>query len=320
MLWLLLSLLTLSANLQDISAQSDASCLPFYNWTVNSHQQTSCDVASSLLAVCYGAPFPVEALPESSHYLGPSLQDANICQCSTVTYSLMSACGACQGMSYLSWSVWSANCPTVYLSAFPEAIPVGVAVPGWAYLNVTVDDNFDQTLAKQDANLTESTAIPSPTSSAVKTIVAKTSSSTLAKSTQATSTPSAVSPSASSGDSSSPALSLKQSNALGGGVVGGLAGLLVISGLLFWYIHRRRRLTRNGQHLPSPSLTTDPENASWHGQGPYMIQRQAEGSTLPASAAPSMNSSLPPAPATYTIHSSAAGSADSVPIGFARPS
>ncbi|KDR73490.1 hypothetical protein GALMADRAFT_227940 [Galerina marginata CBS 339.88] len=320
MLWFLLSLLTLSLNLQGILAQSDASCLPFYNWTSNSHKQTPCDVASSLLAICNNGPFPVDALPESTHYLGPSLQNANPCQCSTVTYSLMSACGACQGRTYLSWSVWSANCPTVSLSSFPELIPTGVAVPGWAYLDVKANDNFDQSLAKQDANLTESTAIPSPTSSVVKSTAAKSSSSTVVKSTSGFTTATATtsilpSPSASSaGDSSSSASRIKKENAIGGGIVGGLVGLMVICGLFFWYIQRRRRFARDGQPLPSLNAT-DPEIASWHGQGPYM--RQAGGSVPQISAAPSLNSSLQPAPANYTFHSAASGSADSVPAGHA---
>ncbi|KAF8798152.1 hypothetical protein BYT27DRAFT_7227800 [Phlegmacium glaucopus] len=152
MLWWLLSFLAFSVNWDGTIAQSNASCLPFYNWTFNSMKQSPCQVASSLLAVCNNGPFPVSALPSTSHYAGPSLQGANPCQCNTVTYSLMSACGACQGQTYLSWSVWSANCLTVHLSSFPEPIPSGVFVPGWAYLDVQADDNFDQSLARQNAS------------------------------------------------------------------------------------------------------------------------------------------------------------------------
>lgn len=317
MLWLLLSLFTLSAKLQSSSAQSDVSCLPFYNWTFNSHNQSPCDVASSLLAVCNNGPYPVEGLPDSSHYLGPTLQNANPCQCSTVTYSLMSACGACQGRSYLSWSVWSANCPMVYVGSYLEPIPTGVAVPGWAYLDVEANDNFDQSLAKQDANLTESTAIPSPTSSVAKTSSSQKSSSTISKSSTISSTITSItsSPSASAADSSSSPAKVKQENAIGGGVVGGLAGLLLLCGALYWYIyHRRRRTARIGEHLPSPS-PTDPENGLWHGQGPYMRQI---GGAPQGSAAPSVNSSLPPALVTDGIHSINSGSADSIPIAQAR--
>ena len=72
--WLrLLSFLTFSLNWHGTLAQSNASCLPFYNWvsryafissldlftiypsqTFNSVHQSPCQVASSLLAVCNG--------------------------------------------------------------------------------------------------------------------------------------------------------------------------------------------------------------------------------------------------------------------------
>jgi len=315
MLWFLLSLLTFSANVQNISAQSNVTCLPFYNWTSNSHGQTPCQVASSLLAICNNGPFPIEPLPDSSLYLGPSLQDANACQCSTVTYSLMSACGACQGQTYLSWSVWSENCPMVYISSFPEPLPAGVAVPGWAYLNVTEEDNFDQTNAKKDSNSTESTAVLSPTSSSSPSTTAKTSSVSLTTSSHSISSSASPSGSASASTSSAEASSEKQANAVGGGVIGGLFGVVIIFALLYWCIYRRRHLARNGQQLASP---TDPENASWHVQGPYMTHRQADNPTTQTSAAPSLNTSLHPVPATYTYHSSNTASVVSVPTSVAR--
>ncbi|KAF8911956.1 hypothetical protein CPB84DRAFT_1957623 [Gymnopilus junonius] len=314
MLLFLLSLFTFSANVQDTYAQSNVSCLPFYNWTSNSQGQTPCQVASSLLAICNNATFPVEPLPDSSHYLGPSLQDANACQCSTVTYSLMSACGACQGRTYLSWSVWSEDCPTVYISSFPEPLPAGVAVPGWAYLDVTAEDNFDQTNAKKDSNATESTAVPSPTSSSSGS-PAKTSSVPLTASSHPI-TPSAVpsvSASVSASTSSTQAFSEKRANAVGGGVIGGLFGVVIIFASLYWYIYRRRRLARNGQQLPSPA---DPENASWHGQGPYMAQRQVADPVVQTSTAPSSNNSIQHIRIIHTYHSSNA-SADTVPKGTA---
>ncbi|KAH9483715.1 hypothetical protein JR316_0003191 [Psilocybe cubensis] len=295
MLWRLLSLFILLTLLHCSSAQSDASCLPFYNWTLNSHNQTPCDVASSLLAVCNNGPFPVNALPDASHYIGPTLQDANPCQCNTVTYSLMSACGACQGRTYLSWSVWSANCASVSISVYPKPIPSGVAVPGWAYLDV-------KSLARQDANLTESTAIPSPTSTKAF--------STTTKLSTTSSTPISTSPSASAVDNSPDPAKVKRDNAMGGGIVGGLAGLILLCGGLYYYLQNRRRISRNGQHLPSSP--TDPENASWHaGQGPYMTQVR-ENRSESRSGAPS-NTSLPAAHTTNDVNSSLA-SADSVQI------
>ncbi|KAF9562199.1 hypothetical protein CPC08DRAFT_391330 [Agrocybe pediades] len=271
MLWLPLSLFTVSCLLRSTSAQSKVSCLPFYSWASNSHNQSPCDVASSLIAVCNNGSFPIEVLPAMSHYLGPTLQTANPCQCNTVTYSLMSACGACQGRTYLSWSVWSANCPTVSINTYPEPIPSGVAIPGWAYLDVKATDNYDPTLAKENSNLTESTAIPSPTSTRLTSTITIHLSTTSSRASASSTSSSVLTTTTSSSSSSSPE-QVRRENAIGGGVVGGLAGLLLILALLFWFIKSRRRLARNGQHLPSPSPTpADPENPTWH-EGPYMRQ------------------------------------------------
>lgn len=73
----------------------------------------------------------VPALPPANIYYGPTLDAVNPCACSSVVYSLMSACGACQGARYLSyvsrsscrgflepdqrWPKWNANCQQVYV-------------------------------------------------------------------------------------------------------------------------------------------------------------------------------------------------------------
>ncbi|PPQ64694.1 hypothetical protein CVT26_002784 [Gymnopilus dilepis] len=228
----------------------------------------------------------------------------------------------------------------VYVGSFPEAIPAGVAVPGWAYLDVTAEDNFDQTNAKKDSNATESSAVPpspSSTSSTPSSTGGKTTSvphmtsshsSSHSASTRATSSSappsisvsSSPSPSASAPASSTEAFSEKQANAVGGGVIGGLFGVVIIFAFLYWFIlRRRRRLARDGERLASP---TDPENASWHAQGPYMAQRQAEAPVVQSSTAPSINNSLPPNSGPHEqAPSSNAASVDSMsPVITVRPS
>jgi hypothetical protein len=135
-------------------------------------------VASSLLAVCNGGSkvfafvgscalntrdliaFDVAALRDGQHYEGPTLvSNANSCICNTVTYSLMTACGLCQGKSTLRWNEWSKNCPNItfsgyaasntparrmlkterlFTSRFPESLPSGLLVPAWAYQDIRV--------------------------------------------------------------------------------------------------------------------------------------------------------------------------------------
>jgi hypothetical protein len=52
----------------------------------------------------------INSIPVGTHYIGPSPANATTCQCSTVTYSLVSACGGCQERNFLSWTDWAANC------------------------------------------------------------------------------------------------------------------------------------------------------------------------------------------------------------------
>jgi len=303
MLWLLPTFFTLST-LRAVSAQSNASCLPFYSWTFNSQKKSPCEVASSLLAVCNNGPVPVDGLPSDSHYLGPTTQNANACQCNTVVYSLMSACGACQGRTYLSWSVWSANCPMVSINSYPEPIPAGVAVPGWAYLDVKATDNFDQSTAKDNANITESTAIP----------VRPSTTSSLAHSTASASLTSALpslAAAATPSQTSSPSSSPLNPNLLGGSVVGGLFGLGLLLGLAYYIIRRRKQKAQRGLQLPSPSMSQD---APWgdSGHGPYMTQV----TPFQQHAAPSIGSSA--SSAGFNIGTSVSGSVVSVPANHSH--
>lgn len=98
-----------------------------------------------------------------------------------------------------------------------------------------------RSVAECFADITESTAIPQPS---------KTSSASV--STASTSSVAAQATAVSDSSSTVPAVNLKRSNAIGGGVVGGLAALALVCGLAFW-IYRRRRIARtNGAILNSP--------------------------------------------------------------------
>ena len=48
------------------------------------------------------------------------------------------ACTACQNVSLETWSFWEQYCDEVYVTQYPESIPLDTAVPNWAYLNYTV--------------------------------------------------------------------------------------------------------------------------------------------------------------------------------------
>ena len=55
-------------------------------------------------------------LDPGTHYIGPTAADANACNCNTVRYSMVSACGLCQNATIISWTSWATNCTSVYIS------------------------------------------------------------------------------------------------------------------------------------------------------------------------------------------------------------
>lgn len=234
---------------------TDATCLPFYAWMDNSHKQSPCQVASQLLNLC--SPFTLLALPEDSQYSGPSLAAANPCICSTVVYSLMSACGACQGGLYQTWSTWSGNCPSISVGKFPEPIPPQTFVPGWAYFDVETSDTFNETAAKLSGNSTaESTALPTPSSTTLSrtSIISSTEGHTPTSSNPSTPLNSAIA-------------SDHRDDVILGSVLGATVGLAVFLGFVYWWYNRRRRLAitaRSGVPLQSPSVESHisaPESA-----------------------------------------------------------
>ncbi|KAF8495485.1 hypothetical protein F5888DRAFT_1711245 [Russula emetica] len=127
------------------------SCSPTLEWTFNSLGQNPCMVAAYLMETCSndgsftiydlspgGSPYNVGSSGTSS------TQDSNLCMCNTVTYSLLSACDACQGVEWNSWSAYSLDCiKTLPPSSFPNPIPSGTRVPQWALIDIISENNWD---------------------------------------------------------------------------------------------------------------------------------------------------------------------------------
>jgi hypothetical protein len=247
---------------------SNAICLPYYQWAFSTQSKSPCEVASSLLAVCNNNVYEVLALPDQNHYQGPSISDANPCQCNTVTYALMSACGACQGRTYLSWSSWSANCPNVSIGVFPTNLPAGILVPAWAYENVTAGDTFDQTFARDHANATESSATLPASTPAATTMSSHRISSTTSSSADVRTTVNSQTV-ADPSSTASPKSSLAHANAVGAGaVVGCLAGLVLVGVVAYWLLRRRNA---SSTHLTISSANPSQE---LHMNRPSMTQYQ----------------------------------------------
>ncbi|KAF8497750.1 hypothetical protein F5888DRAFT_1694492, partial [Russula emetica] len=64
--------------------------------------------------------------------------------CSTIGYSLLSACDGCQGSDWISWTKYAYNCTkTMPPSSFPNPIPAGTRLPQWALLDITNENNYN---------------------------------------------------------------------------------------------------------------------------------------------------------------------------------
>jgi len=203
-------------------------CIPSFDWSINSLQQTPCLVAAYLESAC-GTPTMIPAVPVGDHYLGPNATQADPCRCSTVTYSAISACAGCQNRTYIDWLTWSQDCTSTFLSIFPESLPSGVEVPLWAYINLTLtNNNFSVIAAEEVASETLTTSSAVTTSTSI--------SNSLSSSSTVLASPSLASPSSTSAGNSK-----SNAGAIAGGVVGGI-GLVAIVGLgaLWFFLWRKR--------------------------------------------------------------------------------
>ncbi|KAH9483716.1 hypothetical protein JR316_0003192 [Psilocybe cubensis] len=141
----------LSLTLSTISlVRASVDCLPNYEWSYNHQKNSPCDVASALLKECdpaAGSLQPLTSNASGDAYYDPTqATQVNACLCNTITYSLVSACGICQGQSYLYWHTWVDVCNnasvSVWLYNYPLPLPPGLDVPLWAYMDVTTIDYF----------------------------------------------------------------------------------------------------------------------------------------------------------------------------------
>ncbi|KAI0280141.1 hypothetical protein BGY98DRAFT_372837 [Russula aff. rugulosa BPL654] len=110
-------------------------------------------VAAYMLATCYSGSYTLAPLSIGTTYLGPNPSNSNGCQCSTIGYSLISACATCQDELTIYWSEYTLNCTSTQPpSQFPNPVPAGVYVPHWAILDVTSENiwNANESFAVGD--------------------------------------------------------------------------------------------------------------------------------------------------------------------------
>ncbi|KAH9019596.1 hypothetical protein EDB83DRAFT_121516 [Lactarius deliciosus] len=254
-------------------------CTAGWEWSYNSMGQNPCNVAAYLEATCGTG---------RSLYRGPNAGQSNLCECNTVVYSLVSACGACQGSSeWIQWSQWYINCTTVSTDGtYPNSIPAGTRIPRWAYLEVSAADTWNATAAQSAGGK------PNMVASKRKFLtnfffpfnffcVKDTPEGTA---TTVSSTSSTLVPSASTSSSPSSNKGSSSTGAIAGGVVGGVVGATVLVGLIIWYTRRRRW---RAVARPSPFMTDAPHVAAAFGL-------PDPGTSMPKYYDPSDPSTFPP--------------------------
>ncbi|KAH7913750.1 hypothetical protein BJ138DRAFT_1124146 [Hygrophoropsis aurantiaca] len=199
---------------------TDVVCFNNYTWADNSLGQSPCVVASYLQAPCHPNGANITALVNSTYEYTPPTT-VTPCECNTVTYSLISACGGCQGATWVTWDYWTLNCSgSTSNQQYPRPLPSGTAVPAWAYLALT-NGTWDSTAAQQDISAPESSA-------------------SVVQSSTASSAPSG-SASVPSQPNNSNQKSSSNTGAIAGGVVGGVVGLALISAIILFILRRNSR-------------------------------------------------------------------------------
>ncbi|KAH9955186.1 hypothetical protein BGW80DRAFT_375934 [Lactifluus volemus] len=259
-----------------------------WDWTFNSMGQDPCTVAALLESPCYGLTPSIPPLSPGSTYSGTtgSSYDGPTCMCSTVVYSLLSACAACQGGSWISWSNYIPNCSGSDLSIpYLYAIPNGTYVPYWARIDVTVKGTWDPDESRAVGDTPEAgpgAAINTPASSR-----------TLSSSPQATHSPTATS-SKTTGSSSNVGV-------IAGGVVG---GVVVMSAIAFIFFFLGRRKHRQGS-LTAPMFDAAPQLLIEEFRPQSSYGEAFVPPSLPETRAPPMRPYDPDDPTTFPCHQGA---------------
>ncbi|KAF8523980.1 hypothetical protein JB92DRAFT_3140622 [Gautieria morchelliformis] len=241
-------------------------------WTFNDKGQSPCLVAATLESPCTGGSLNVPPLSPGKGYSGPLSGMSNTCICSSVTYSMISACAACQGASFFGWNMWIANCLTsdISISSYPLPISSSISVPTWAYINVSVSGIWDPSAAQNNhsAGAADSSAAM-PTSTSI--------------------------PHSSSAHS-------PNVGAIAGGIVGGVVGLLLVL-LAAVCLYRRRIRSSNvalvdqvvheknafgDQTSPPPKLAAENNAFSTAQTIPPRLYDPSDPSTFPPTPRPSL--------------------------------
>ncbi|KAI0717153.1 hypothetical protein C8Q76DRAFT_425626 [Earliella scabrosa] len=287
-------------------AATTVRCLSQYDWMNNVKNQSPCLIASWSVVPCKENSWIIPAI-SSAPYTGPLPGSALFqCQCNTVHYSLVAACGACQGFhgdeGAVNWTSFRVNCPpdTIQGAMYSLDVPPETAFPPWAYLDLK-DDQWDETAASARA---------------LQDISAGTSSS-LSSSSLSASPVSTIFVTATTSDVDN-ADRPQSTNIIGvavGGAVGGVA-LFLLAGIfvLLCLRHRRARSAALARAQPTRGPRTSADE-DYYGHFPKAtLYDPDDPSTFP----PSFSTSSRPVEITSDDESGASGGGPNMPSDAGR--
>ncbi|KAI0687604.1 hypothetical protein C8Q76DRAFT_266734 [Earliella scabrosa] len=248
-----------------------ATCLPGSEWMNNrEHGQSPCLVASWAVVPCRGSNAANPWVIDPMHpYLGPTpTSDLFRCRCNTVFYSLLAACGACQGYHGIdgieNFTVHMADCPPGYIvhRQYPQDIPPEVTIPDWAYLDV-VNDQWNEAAAS-------ALALQDPESATSKS--ASASSATVSPDAAATRSPVCIATRSAPSAHSTSGQSYGVVGPAVGGAIGGVAILLLMVIAILMYLRRRPVLvsSRHGKATTGAALTLPEHPSGGHHAKPQL--------------------------------------------------
>ncbi|KAK7008061.1 hypothetical protein R3P38DRAFT_1625762 [Favolaschia claudopus] len=196
--------------------QSQVVCSADFNWALNSQHLSPCHVTAFVWGSCFNGNWNVPQLVPGMAYTNPNSSTANLCSCSWAAYNLISACTACQGFepAVANWAAYDESCsPFLIDSYFPSnvTLPSGTAIPFWATTNPQTwnDGRFNVDQAKLIAQENKPDLVPS--SATQETSKRKT-----------------------------------PVGAIAGGVVGGVAVLIIGGTIAFLFLRRRKQMGGDG--------------------------------------------------------------------------
>ncbi|KAF8337557.1 uncharacterized protein EI90DRAFT_2663349 [Cantharellus anzutake] len=114
-----LSFATPARDSSQLFGTSSVKCQQDYDWANNSLGQSPCSVAAWLMGACEGWGTMDYLSPECEPYNSP-MDNTGLptsqCVCSSVVYNVIAACAGCQGEPYVTFTNYTANCSTSYIT------------------------------------------------------------------------------------------------------------------------------------------------------------------------------------------------------------